>query len=268
MINRTYTFSTLFLFLLSFSFAVAQYKTKPPIQPKVMTEEQKDAHKQLIGTKLTPAPKIKGSKEFLEAQGNSKNFLPGGKELEVYSPEQDSMYFQAMRSRIPTATRFNFELYIASQESAFLENLGDTEWSVAMKNLAMIPMSAYAPLAVDVTNYQFGVMNSLYVPGIRNIRPGTLEIKLATIGRLLGLTEDVTPTINYTVNATSDVEIIVYSMQAIVLQTMFKGRQSPGSYTLTWNLRDSNGKQMPRGDYVIEARIGNKRVRQKRVVIY
>lgn len=268
MIYRTHTIIALCIFLLSFSFAVAQYKTKPPIQPKVMTEEQKDAHKQLIGTKLPPSQKIKGAKEFLEAQGNSKDFLPGGKEQEVYSPEQDSMYFQAMRSRIPTATRFALELLAASQESAFLENLGDTEWSVAMKNLAMIPKSAYAPLAVDVANYEYGIQQSFYIPGIRNFRPGTMEIKLSTIGRLLGLTEDVTPTINYTVNATSDVEIIVYSMQAIVLQTMFKGRQSPGSYTLTWNLRDSNGKMMPRGDYVIEARIGNKRIRQKRVVIY
>lgn len=258
MIFSRYTYITFLAFFLLVGVASAQFKVKPPLQPKEIPADQQDQYKKLVGTQLKEPPKIKGSKDF----------LPGGKEQEVYSPEQDSMYFQAMRSRIPTSTRFALELLAASKENAFLESLGDTEWSVAMKNLAMIPKSAYAPLAVDVTNYEMDIQRAFYIPGIRNFRPGTMEIKLSTIGRLLGLTEDVTPTINYTVPATSDVEIVVYSMQAMVLQTMFKGKQRPGSYTLTWNLRDSNGKLMPRGDYVIEARIGNKRIRQKRVVIY
>ncbi len=236
----------------------AQYKSQIDSSKSIIIQQDK----------RTDLQKLKGE-EIKINQNENKVLLPGAKESIIYSPEQDSMYYSAMRTKITQSTRFNLELLEASKESAFLESIANTEWSVAMKNLAMIPQSSYKPLAVDVANYEYGIKQAFYVPGVRTLPgPGTMQISLSTIGRLLGLTEDVSPVFKYNVDAATDVEVVVYSIQAIVLQTMFKGYQQPGNYTLTWNLRDSKGKLMPRGDYVIQARIGSKLVKQKRVVIY
>ncbi len=256
--NKNYIIFSLIIALLSCMAvsAIAQNKTNKKQSIIINTDKRTDLQK----LKGEPIPQKKE---------DDKVYLPGGRENIQYSPLQDSMYFNAMRNKMPSSTRFALELLASSKENAFVESMSNTEWSVAMKNLAMIPESAYKPLAVDVANYEAGIMRSFYVPGVPlSNKMGTMQIPLSTVGRLLGLSEDVTPVINYSVTSPSDVEILVYSMQAIVLQTMFKGYQSPGSYTLTWNQRDANGKLMPRGDYVIEARIGNKILRQKRVVIF
>jgi flagellar hook assembly protein FlgD len=87
------------------------------------------------------------------------------------------------------------------------------------------------------------------------------------IGRFLGLTEDLSPTISYSLFETSHVEIVIYSVQANVIATIFSGRQVPGNYSYTWNGRNDRGMKMGSGDYVGEVRIGEKRYVRKRIYI-
>ncbi|MBR3090812.1 MAG: hypothetical protein IKH10_02320, partial [Bacteroidetes bacterium] len=84
---------------------------------------------------------------------------------------------------------------------------------------------------------------------------------------LLGIIEDTSPEIKYSLGMIADVEIVIYSVQAKVIATIFKGTQRPGSYKITWNQRDDKGKKMPYGDYIAEVRIGTDRFVRKRIVI-
>lgn len=194
-------------------------------------------------------------------------YLPGGDSLPQFTPEQDSLYYRAMRVKIPQFTRFAMELQETTNENAFIEAVAKTPWSIAMQNLAAIPASAYAPDPVDVTNHLNSIRQSLYVPLVPTYMSSGLQVSLTTIGQFLGLLEDVSPTIAYRIDAPSEVEVVVYSIQAYVVQTIFKGNQTSGLHSFTWNLRNDKGKLMPPGDYIIEARIGKYRIQRKRTVI-
>ncbi len=194
-------------------------------------------------------------------------YLPGGDSLPRFTPEQDSLYYRAMRVKIPQFTRFAMELQETTNENAFLEAVANTPWSIAMQNLAAIPASAYAPDPVEVTNHLNSIRQSLYVPFVPTYMSSGLQVSLTTIGQFLGLLEDVSPTIAYRLDAIYEVEVVVYSIQAYVVQTIFKGNQASGLHSFTWNLRNDKGKLMPPGDYIIEARIGKYRIQRKHTVI-
>ncbi len=130
-----------------------------------------------------------------------------------------------------------------------------------------MPEEAYIPGEVEKTLREINIMNSMYVPMVRTYSPYGAKIDFETIGKFLGIVEDVSPTIKYSLAITADVEIVIYSIQAIAVATLFKGVQSPGNYTISWNGRDENGRMMPPGDYIAEVRIGQEKYVRKRIVL-
>jgi hypothetical protein len=153
-------------------------------------------------------------------------------------------------------------IMIADREPA-----SGTPMNIAMKNM-MIPSDIYTPLASEVTAHEYGQIMATSVPFVKTYNPYSgFKISLNTIGRFLGLVEDLSPNLAYKIDYATNVEIVIYSLQAVVIATIFEGPQQPGSYKFTWNLRDDAGRKMPSGDYIGEIRIGKERYVRKRIYI-
>ncbi|MER3329064.1 MAG: FlgD immunoglobulin-like domain containing protein, partial [Candidatus Kapaibacterium sp.] len=65
----------------------------------------------------------------------------------------------------------------------------------------------------------------------------------------------------------TEVEVVIYSIQAVVVATIFKGHLPPGSYQRTWTGRDENGRKLPPGDYIGEVRIKGENSYRKQIIL-
>jgi flagellar hook assembly protein FlgD len=81
------------------------------------------------------------------------------------------------------------------------------------------------------------------------------------------LTEDVSPVIKFSVEYADEIDITIYSIQAIAVTTIFKGNLMPGNYKYVWNGRDDKGKKMKPGDYIAEVKMGKYKFYRKRIVV-
>jgi len=182
------------------------------------------------------------------------------------SEQQDSNYARALRLSIPLSARLANDLRLFSP---LLPAKSDfTSKTDRINDALNLPPEYYLPLDVDIANYQYGLlMSQNNVTGINTMQPFGLKIGLSDIGKLLGLVEDVSPVIKYELDFTTDVEIVIYSVNATVAATIFDGRQRPGQYKYTWNGRDDMGRRLPPGDYIAEVRIGKERFFRKRIVL-
>jgi len=215
-------------------------------------------------------PRILTPAEFLMADStydDSRVAIPG--EIRTRSTaEQDSAYSTAMALRIPAARRFAASL---QETSSFLRYRAELErrpsiWE-QIRSTMDIPSSILQPTPQERTQYQLTIANAMYVPGVLLTPMGTgnAMVSFGDIAKLFGIAEDVSPVIRYVVDETIEVDIVVYSTQAIAVSQPFRGIQAPGAYTLTWDGRDANGKTVVDGEYVAEVRLGNKRIMRKRI---
>jgi hypothetical protein len=101
--------------------------------------------------------------------------------------------------------------------------------------------------------------NTAYLP--------LFSVSTGSIFRALGLTEDVTPRIRYTVNNTTRVTVIVYNLQAERVATLVDAPQPPGVYSFDWNMLNESGQRVVYGDYVAEVRIGGLLVLRKHIEV-
>ncbi len=210
---------------------------------------------------------IENSKLFSFDTDTTDAALPGSSR-KVYLPEQDSAFKKALDMQIPFSIRARLDLELSEPLWRYLLSEGSKNpWVSALRSLEQMPEEAFLPSEVEKTLREINIMNSMYVPFVRTYSPYGAKIDFETIGKFLGIVEDVSPTIKYSLAITADVEIVVYSIQAIAVATLFKGVQSPGNYTITWNGRDDNGRLMPSGDYIAEVRIGQERYVRKRIVM-
>lgn len=192
-----------------------------------------------------------------------------------YSPEQDKFYYEALQIKIPPSARFYYDLQQFSPAWQALMELRQKDPNASAAANMNLPASVYQPSARDRVAYDYGISQALTIPGIYDPfkRSGgvgkgfSLAGVYSFIGKLFGLIEDVSPTISYSVEQPSEVEITIYSIQALAVSHVFKGMQQPGSYTLTWNLRNDKGQIVSRGDYIAETRIGNGIVTRKRIKV-
>ncbi len=193
--------------------------------------------------------------------------LPGSSR-KVYLPEQDSAFQKALDMQLPFSLRARLDLELSEPLWRYLmSESSKNPWVSALRSLEQMPEEAFMPSDVERTLREINIMNSMYVPFVRTYSPYGAKIDFETIGKFLGIVEDVSPTIKYSLGITADVEIVIYSIQAIAVATLFKGVQSPGNYTITWNGRDDNGRLMPAGDYIAEVGIGQERYVRKRIVM-
>lgn len=189
--------------------------------------------------------------------GDNDSELPSStKEIEKFTPEQDSAFKRAMRNHLPNEILIKDALNILEFNMEMNRLMRDSPWLVARRNLASIPNEFFEPRKEDIVHRQQMIQDAQYVPYVQTL-PRGFGISAEEVGKFLGIVEDTNPTVNYTLNNSYEVEIVVYSINAKVIATIFKGVQTPGRYQRTWNGRNDNGKPMPTGDYIIEVRIGD-----------
>jgi len=185
----------------------------------------------------------------------------------IYAPYQDSIYNKLLKMNVPARTLFKYNLALGDAAwQDYLKEQNTLPYNAAMQSLANLPSTVFQPSGVEQTLYQTNLEMAQYVPGLNSHLFG-IKVPLSDIAQVLGLTEDVSPEIVYSIDATLDVEIVIYSIQAKVIATIYKGKQNAGSYKITWNLRDDYGRRMPSGDYIAEVRIGDSKFVRKRIVI-
>lgn len=186
-----------------------------------------------------------------------------------FSPAQDSAYYEALRLKIPAGTRLAlllppFPLFERMPVSKRQELL-----SAIDQNMNISP-AMFAPDAREQILYNYNLAQANYLPGVglpfsEGFTP--YQVSLQSIATFFGLTEDVSPNISYTLESSQEVEIIIYSTQAIAIATIFTGTQPAGSYSIEWNGRDKQGDRVLPGDYVAEVRIGKDKYVRKRIKI-
>ncbi len=204
---------------------------------------------------------------FSQDNRRSEDLKAQASGVEEFTPEQDSAFARALRSNLPLSTRMAWDISLSKFKWELRQKLSEgTPWQYAVKNMQSIPREAFIPDPREVVQFRTNIEMSQYVPFVRNTMPYGLHIPLSSIGQLLGITEDVSPSLKYTVDYSADVEVVIYSERAVVVATLFKGVQPPGTYNLTWNFRDDQGREMPSGDYIAEIRIGKQRYYRKYIL--
>lgn len=187
-----------------------------------------------------------------------------------FSREQEQNYVRALRLQLPPSARFRAEArLLAAEWQLYAEGRLRLPLAAMSSNLD-IPEEFYVPTSQERYLHNYNIAMSQYVPNLsppKSAGSAGVSMSLSSIGKLLGLVEDVSPTISYALDYPVAVEAVVYSTQAKVVAVMFRGQQPPGRYALTWNGRDDQGKPMPKGDYIAEVRIGNDFVVRKRMQI-
>ncbi|MCX6139362.1 MAG: hypothetical protein NTX15_00760 [Candidatus Kapabacteria bacterium] len=215
-------------------------------------------------------PRVLTPAEFLTSESfgdNGRIALPGQVSTRS-SAEQDSAYASALRLRIPSSIRFATALMESSAAMRFRAEVQRAPSIWEQINTTMnIPREIMQPSAQERTQYQLTIANAMYVPGVLLYPMGTgnAQINFNDIAKIFGFGEDVSPVIRYVVDETIEVEILLYSTQAIIVRTLYHGIQAPGTYSITWDGREQNGKQVTDGEYIAEVRLGDERMMRKRI---
>lgn len=210
---------------------------------------------------------ITGDTLKLDSTQKDQINLPGGT-AEKFTASQDSAYYRALRVRVPAIVRLQYDMSVygdALRNQLFEKDID--QWDVAKDNISSIDPDLYKPSGVEMVHRETSVMNSQYIPFVKTIMPYGLKVNLSDIGNLLGLTEDYSPILRYNLDYATDVEIVIYSVNAAVIAVLFDGHQPAGAYSLRWNGRNDKGMRMPSGDYVGEVRIGKTKYVRKRIIV-
>lgn len=186
------------------------------------------------------------------------------------SAEQDSAYRRALALAISASQRFAASL---AESSSFLRMQSELQrrpsiWE-QINTMMNIPAEILQPSPQERTQYQLTIANAMYVPGVLLYPMGTgnAMVNFSDIAKVFGFGEDVGPEIRYVVDETIEVEIVVYSTQALIVASPFRGIQAPGAYTITWDGKDQRGKKVTDGEYIAEVRLGGERIMRKRISI-
>lgn len=184
-----------------------------------------------------------------------------------FSAEQDTLFNRLLNNNISFSALVNNGLILSNDIWQLKKEISKgTPWQIALDNIRNIPKEFFIPSGVEVVHRQVAIQSSQYIPYVNNM-PQFGRYNINSILSFLGLVEDVSPEITYTIDFYADIEVVVYSVSSVVVATLFKGKQPPGVYKITWNGRDSNGKVMPSGDYIAEVRIGKEKYLRKRIII-
>lgn len=187
---------------------------------------------------------------------------------ESFSSAQDTAFQKAMRLMIPPEIRFSHDLRetnikwrieIALQQGVPLD--------AALRDMERRYPDLYKPNPVDVVLYEENRLRSQYVPYTRTLFASGMTIPLESIGKFLGLVEDLSPTIRYSLDYTNKVQVVIYNMQGIVIAVLADERQPTGNYVYNWNGKNDDGILQPPGDYIGEVRIGMDKYVRKRIAL-
>jgi hypothetical protein len=214
---------------------------------------------------FTPLQILKGDTIKIDTVKTKLDAMPGafGRPTSMF---QDSNYTRALRLRIPLSTRLNNDLRMFSQYLPTVAKKPYSPYERIRENLD-IPPEYFKPSAREMFQHEYNLQQASTYNNTTLYNPNGLKIPFSMIGSFLGLVEDVSPVMKYTLEYRTRVQVVVYSMNAVIIATMFDGIQSPGDFTYTWNGRDDSGRLLPVGDYVGEVRIGKEKLIRKRIYL-
>ncbi len=185
-----------------------------------------------------------------------------------FHPLQDSVFSAAKKMNIPFMTRAKRDIMLSESAWNFSKEIfRGTPWQRAMADMLRLNPDIFMPSDVALATHEYHIRQSQHVPFVKTIPEFGLKMNLSEIATFAGLKEDVSPEIRYTLDYTTEVEIVIYSLKAVVINTLYNGVQKPGKYKITWNLRDEYGKPMPSGVYIAEVRIGDEKYIRKKIEI-
>ena len=200
---------------------------------------------------------------------NPNSVSSSGNDKINYTQEQDANYIQD--SKLSLGFLYWLKKGILSSEKEwqiYKQRILETPANNLTESFAKMPSNIFKPLPTEIVQHQIAIRDALSIPTAYTFAPGVgLNVNLRDIGLFLGLVEDTSPEINYTLNYMSDVEIVIYSVSAKLIATIFSGAQKQGKYKIVWNGKDDTGKKMPHGDYIAEVRVGSEKFIRKRIVI-
>ncbi|MFH1052520.1 MAG: FlgD immunoglobulin-like domain containing protein [bacterium] len=183
----------------------------------------------------------------------------------ITSPIQDSSYQKAKKLKIPVSVRLQNDLKRFEGKRSIIKDMeSGLPWQIALENLNIRP-EILSPTSFEIVQRQEMINNAFYIPFMPNRINSGFSISPQELGVFLGILEDVSPVISFELDYTEEIEVVVYSIQAVVVATLFKGIRHPGKQTFVWNGRDDKGRPLPSGDYIGEVRIGNNRFIRKRI---
>lgn len=186
-----------------------------------------------------------------------------------YTPEQDSNFFRD--SRLSFSFMYWLKKGLEASQSQWADILQYNEnlpGNALKTSFSLMPANVFEPTTAETVQHMLSRHNALSVPTVRSYWDDIgMQFNIRDIGVLIGAIEDVSPKITYTLTLVSDVEIVIYSVSAVQVATIFSGTQRAGKYTLYWNGKDDAGKRMPAGDYIAEVKVGQERFVRKRIVI-
>lgn len=153
----------------------------------------------------------------------------------------------------------------------YLDSLDHTPMAVMRRNLTF-SYRDYAPSAAEMALRDEEIKRSQgWDKVFLNIPRVGVSIPLKSIGQALGLVEDVTPVIKYTLLRTERVTVKIYDLSASLVVVMFDAVQSPGQYRLEWDFLDAKGLRAETGNYVaeviMEAKDGRQLLHRKRIEV-
>jgi hypothetical protein len=184
-----------------------------------------------------------------------------------YSALQDTNYFRALRLKIPPSARFSLDAQRAMTNLEIVrKRAAETPWQIALQNM-QVNRDFYTPDAREQVQRQVAIANAMQAPIVRPQQVLSFSPTFRQIGTFLGISEDVSPRLKYTVQEGGNIKVVVYNMSATRIATIFDKYHRPGTYEVTWNLKDDKGNEQNNGDYVMEVLAGDKTIARKRVAI-
>ncbi len=150
---------------------------------------------------------------------------------------------------------------------AYMDSLAITPLALMHRNLALNPRE-WMPTAADTRRRDDDIKQSQSWDQIhQNIPRVGASVSLQDIGRVLGLIEDVTPRIKYTLTRTDSITVKVYDLTSRNIRVIVNGVQSPGVYSFDWDLQDNDGQRVVAGDYIAEVIVARRLVVRKRIEV-
>jgi hypothetical protein len=192
-----------------------------------------------------------------EQPSGDTTYAPGAIRPRDTTPRPDTPYGTA---------RLREELRLDSLELVWLlDSLADTPQARMRRNLAMGP-DDWRPTRADRAAREAELRRAMDMDFVfPNSYIQLFGISTGAVFRALGLVEDVTPKIKYTLERTEAVTVKIYNLEAELVATLVNGPQRPGVYDFEWDFLDAEGARVPYGNYVAEVIVGGRLVMRKRI---
>lgn len=186
----------------------------------------------------------------------------------------DTVYMPGGRDRVDTLRRDSLsgiarlrrDMRLDSMELVhMLDSLESTVQARMRRNLAMTP-SDWMPTRGERAAHELAIRQSMDMDFVfPNSYVPLFSVATGAVFRALGLAEDLTPRITYTLTRTEHVSVRIYNIRAELVRTIVNLSQRPGEYDFEWDLRDDSGARVPYGNYVAEVIVGNRLALRKRI---